>query len=157
LDLSAGNISGNYDIEGNLISGSDVGVSIGTSSSLGTGSAQIQIHTKDKNMFAINGSANGSILAADANISNPVSKNGLRMKGEVGLYSAKGDLNFGIKILGADLQFTTGASFVSAHAGFDAGIFYDEKNKNVNFIGLEHLGLGIGEKFGFKISIPWEK
>jgi len=70
----------------------------------------------------------------------------------MGAYEAKGEVSGGMTILGFKVSGTAGGSVLSAHAGIGGGAYYDPQKAHFVIEFHENLGLGIGEKIGFKME-----
>lgn len=101
----------------------------------------------------------GSIFSAKANVDGGFKKGradeyGLSAGAEAGAYMAEGEFSGTTSLFGATLTATVGGSVVSAHIGGHAHIIYNDRTGAIEFTGLEHIGLGVGEKVGLSGSIP---
>ena len=118
------------------------------------GDAKIRLGSVENN---INASLNGSVLSANANLGIGVytgegKKYGVIGGGEAGAYALKGDVQFGLSILGVKVSGSTGGSLGAAHIGGSIGVYYDESADKHVIEGFEHIGLGVGEKISVKIE-----
>lgn len=109
--------------------------------------------------FGVFGNANGSAFTLDGSISSGIltgegSKYGAMLGANAGAYAVKGEYSGGFTIGGISMQGTVGGSFASAHIGINMGTNYNSSNGTFNINFQENIGLGIGEKAGFSISIP---
>lgn len=128
----------------------------GGSLSGATGSISGRLGTSNFGAF---GNANGSAFTLDGSISSGVltgegSKYGAMLGANAGAYTLKGEYTGGFSIGGFSMQGTVGGSLVSAHIGINMGTNYNSSNGTFNINFQENVGLGIGEKAGFNITIP---
>ena len=119
-------------------------------------SIKTRLGTKDYN---VNLGARGSMLSAKTNLalgwfSGERKMHGFLLDANAGAYVIEGDYTTGVTIMGTQIKIMSGASAVSAHAGLRLGAYIDDSTNNFVIEFKEHLGWGIGEKFGFKVSIP---
>jgi RHS repeat-associated protein len=129
---------------------------LGGSVSGTTGSISGRLGTSN---FGVFGNANGSAFTLDGSISSGIltgegSKYGAMLGANAGAYALKGEYSGGFSIGGISMQGTVGGSLASAHIGINMGTNYNASNGTFNINFQENIGLGIGEKAGFSISIP---
>lgn len=74
--------------------------------------------------------------------------------GNLGAYALKGEYTTGFSIGRFSYQGTVGGSATSAHIGVNMGSNYNLSNGTLNVHFSENIGLGIGEKAGFEMTIP---
>jgi hypothetical protein len=119
------------------------------------GSGQVTVGNEK---FGLVAHAKGSVFSAKANldggfITSKV-KYGVSYGAEAGAYTAEGEYGGSSSILGATFKTTVGGSVLSAHIGGHAHLIYDNNKGTLEFTGLEHVGLGLGEKVTISGSIP---
>ena len=118
--------------------------------------AAVDIGTPDVQLV---GSGVGSVLSTSTSLNvgwmqGQEGKRGPLMDINVGAYAAQGDLSGGISIFGTKITGTMGGSLGAVHVGVTGGATYDDDTGVLTIQGIEHVGFGIGEKFGGTIEIP---
>lgn len=148
----------NYTGTGSLPVNFPLAISLGAEGALANAKVDIR---QGPELLAIIGGAEGSFASFEANIdagilSGENNRYGLLYDYNVGAYTAEGEVYAGGSILGIKYKQIAGGSTASAHIGYTAGFYYDENISNIHLIGLEHVGFGAGQKFGFEVEIPFK-
>jgi hypothetical protein len=150
LNASAYNQTGNGDYPIPLA------LSFGAGASLLEGSMDIRGGPRALGVLA---GGRGSLLSAKGNVdagwfNGEAGRRGLLIDANAGAYVAEGEYYRGLTLGGITVKTVIGGSVLSAHAGITGGIHYNQSSGIFTIEGFEHVGLGIGEKAGFKIEIP---
>jgi len=110
--------------------------------------------------YNLTGEVSGSFLSAEANLDAAVfgridnKWHLLYLDANAGAYITEGEVTSTITLFGIKFSGTIGASLESAHIGGSLEISVNEDTNVLTLEGLQHIGLGVGEKAGFKIEIP---
>jgi hypothetical protein len=161
-EIADGNAHGNFSLEGSFMEGEAynnsglTALSIGAEGATFSAKGDVQLGS---DLLSIVFGGEGSLLSAESNLDAGMflgegDKIGPLFDGNIGAFSAEGEISGGMTILGIKFTGTVGGSVGSAHAGLTIGMTYDKKTSNVTIEGMEHLGFGFGQKAGGKVEIP---
>jgi RHS repeat-associated protein len=131
----------------------------GAEGSMGSMDFRVNSHTEngDAELFA---GGTGEVMSAKGSVRMGLMLGheekyfGYASEAEAGVYAAKGDLFFGVTVLGMTFKVDLGGSIGSAHIGGGSSVVYDSETGMVVIRGFEHLGFGLGEKVSGEVQIP---
>ena len=153
---------GGVSAEGRFIGGSTklntspLGLTIGAEGTLADAGGSLEMGS---DLLGVNATAEGSLLSvqADLSLGSTTQADGSTftgVEGNLGAFSAEGEVSFGSSILGIKTSVTLGGSVGSAHIGGKIGATYDPNSKYLSLEGMYHIGVVVGQKSAVKFEVP---
>lgn len=159
-----------YNSSGKGASGMPVSVSMGANATVAEGEVYVRLLHEEgsdsyenafygSGKFNVDAKANGKAGHVNLDVKGGLftgeeNKIGLEESFNAGAYTLKGDVTWGVTVLGLEVDQTVGGSLASAHWGGGFTLYYDQSTGKLVIGEVAHVGLGVGAKTGISVKIP---